>query len=65
MNAREERPITEGVMRYAKTHMGADGPWRHGKPVRAYQEKDGRTSITYEDSCWWFYRDTVDGVVWE
>ena len=54
MNAREEMPITEEVMRYAKAHMESDRPWSHGKPVKAYQEHDGRTSITYEDSCWWF-----------
>lgn len=61
----EEIPITEEVMRFAKAHMDADRPWHHGNPVRAYREKDGRTSITYADGCWWFYRDTADGVVWE
>ena len=34
MNAREEIPVTEEVMRYARTHMEADRPWSHGKPVR-------------------------------
>ena len=52
-------------MRYAKAHMKADRPWKHGNVARAYREEDGRISITYEDSCWWFYRDTEDGVVWE
>ena len=47
MNAREEIPITEEVMRYAREHMERDRPWIHGKPVKAYQEKDGRISITY------------------
>lgn len=65
MNAREEIPITEEVMRYAKTHMETEKPWIHRNPVRAYQEKDGRISITYADGCWWFYRDTEDGMVWE
>ena len=65
MNAREEIPITEEVMRYAKAHMESDRPWSHGKPVKAYQEHDGRTSITYEDSCWWFYREEDGRVVWE
>ncbi len=65
MNAREEIPITEEVMRFAKAHMDADRPWHHGDPVRAYREKDGRTSITYADGCWWFYQDTADGAVWK
>lgn len=65
MNAREEIPVTEEIMRYARAHMEADRPWSHGRVARAYQEKDGRISITYEDSCWWFYRDTGTGVVWE
>ena len=51
MNAMVEIPITEEI---------------HGKPVKAYQEKDGRISITYEDHCWWFYQKDEDGeVVWE
>lgn len=65
MNALEEIPITEEVMRYVKAHLATVKTWIHGKPVKAYQEKDGRISITYEDFCWWFYRDTADGVVWE
>lgn len=65
MYAREEIPITEEVMRYAKLHMRKDKPWNHGKPVKAYLEKDRRISITYEDSCWWFYRDSPIGAVWE
>ncbi len=65
MNALVEIPITEEVMRYVKAHLATVKTWIHGKPVKAYQEKDGRISITYEDFCWWFYRDTADGVVWE
>lgn len=65
MNAREEIPITEEVMRFAKAHMDADRPWAHGEPVRAYREKDGRLSITYADWCWWFYRHIPEKVVWE
>ena len=65
MGAREEIPITEEVLRSVKAHLATVKTWIHGKPVKAYQEKDGRISITYEDFCWWFYRDTVDGVVWE
>lgn len=65
MGVREEIPITEEVMRYVKAHLATVKTWIHGKPVKAYQEKDGRISITYEDFCWWFYQDTADGVVWE
>lgn len=66
MNAMVEIPITEEIMRYVKTHLAAVKTWLHGKPVKAYQEKDGRISITYEDHCWWFYRETAEGeVVWE
>lgn len=65
MTQREEIPITEEVMRYAKTHMERESPWRHGDPFRAYLENDGRISITYADGCWWFYRDFGQGVVWE
>ena len=65
MNAREEIPITEEVMHCAKAHMKADRPWKHGSVARAYREEDGRISITYEDSCWWFYRDESGRVVWE
>jgi len=65
LNAREEIPITEEVMRYAKAHIEADRPWSHGRVARVYQEKDGRISITYEDSCWWFYREKHGRVVWE
>lgn len=65
MNALVEIPITEEVMRYVKAHLATVKTWIHGNPVKAYQEKDGRISITYEDFCWWFYRDTADGVVWE
>lgn len=65
MNVMEEIPITEEVMRFAKAHMGREKPWKHGKPVRAYLEKDKRISITYEDFCWWFYRDSGPDVVWE
>lgn len=65
MNALVEIPITEEVMWYVKAHLATVKTWIHGKPVKAYQEKDGRISITYEDFCWWFYRDTADGVVWE
>lgn len=65
MNALVEIPITEEVMWYVKAHLATVKTWVHGKPVKAYQEKDGRISITYEDFCWWFYRDTADGVVWE
>lgn len=65
MNAREEIPITEEVLRYAKAHMEKVRPWIHGKASKAYREKDGRISITYEDFCWWFYRDAGQEVVWE
>ena len=65
MNAREEIPITEEVMRFARAHMEAEKPWAHGEPVKAYREKDGQTSITYADGCWWFYQDTADGAVWK
>lgn len=61
----EEIPITEEVMRYAKAHMDMVKPWIHGKPVKAYLEKDKRISIAYEDYCWWFYRDSEYGIVWE
>lgn len=61
----EEIPITEEIMRYAKTHMDMVSPWIHGKPVKAYLEEDKRISITYEDHCWWFYRDSECGIVWE
>lgn len=65
MNAREEISITEEVMYYAKEHMEKEKPWMHGKPVKAYLEKDKRISITYEDCCWWFYRNVAGKVVWE
>ncbi len=65
MNAREEIPITEEVMRYAKAHMEAIKPWTHGNILKAYREKDGRISITYEDHCWWFYREEAGRVIWE
>ncbi len=52
-------------MRFARVHMGEEKPWMHGEPVKAYREKDGQTSITYADGCWWFYQDTVDGTVWK
>lgn len=63
MNAGVEIPITEEIMRYVKAHLATVKIWIHGKPVKAYQEKDGRISITYEDHCWWFYRKTEDGEV--
>mgnify|MGYP006865382492 CR=1 FL=1 len=65
VNTREEIPITEEVMRYAKVHMDKVRPWSHGGVSKAYREKDGRISITYEDACWWFYRDVGQEVIWE
>lgn len=62
---RTEIPITEDVMKCARIHMRKERPWRHGNPVKAYLEKDGRISITYEDFCWWFYRASASGLVWE
>lgn len=65
MNAWEEIPITDSVMRYVKAHLTAVRPWTHGKPIRAYLEAGGRISVTYEDYCWWFYRCDGGRVVWE
>lgn len=37
-------------------HMSFIKDWPHGKPVKAWFDKDGNICVEYESGKWWHYK---------